>query len=148
MPESERQKMIRQYAAGDITWRVLRESGFENYVEVLARAGRAWPSPPYRCRRGAKCRGARDVAAALIRRGPDGAAMSEPFSLIVTDTSPLFTLVLADAPRCVASPGLRDKRSPTRFTSKRRGFTAHPELTRSSSGSTPIWMPCGSSRPT
>ena len=36
MPESERQKMIRQYAAGDITWRVLRESGFENYVEVLA----------------------------------------------------------------------------------------------------------------
>ncbi len=46
MPESERQKMIRQYAAGDITWRVLRESGFENYVEVLAALGELGLRPP------------------------------------------------------------------------------------------------------
>src|SRR5271168_2538227 len=32
--------------------------------------------------------------------------MSEPFSLIVTDTSPLFTLVLADALEVLLRPGL------------------------------------------
>ena len=32
--------------------------------------------------------------------------MSEPFSLIVTDTSPLFTLVLADALDVLLRPGL------------------------------------------
>lgn len=46
MPESERQKMIRQYAAGDITWRVLRERGFDNYVEVLAALGELGLRPP------------------------------------------------------------------------------------------------------
>jgi hypothetical protein len=46
MPDSERQKMIRQYAAGDITWRVLRERGFENYVEVLAALGELGLRPP------------------------------------------------------------------------------------------------------
>jgi hypothetical protein len=32
--------------------------------------------------------------------------MSKPFSLIVTDTSPLFTLVLADALDVLLRPGL------------------------------------------
>jgi hypothetical protein len=34
MSESEKQKLIRQYAAGEITWRALRERGFVDYVEV------------------------------------------------------------------------------------------------------------------
>jgi hypothetical protein len=39
MSESEKQKLIRQYAAGEITWHALRGRGFGNYVEVLAGLG-------------------------------------------------------------------------------------------------------------
>ncbi len=46
MSESERQKLIRQYAAGDVTWRALREHGFEDYVEVLAALGELGRRPP------------------------------------------------------------------------------------------------------
>jgi hypothetical protein len=46
MPESEKEKLIRQYAAGEITWHALRERGFENYVEVLAGLGELGLRPP------------------------------------------------------------------------------------------------------
>lgn len=46
MSESEKQKLIRQYAAGEITWRALRERGFVNYVEVLAGLGELGLRPP------------------------------------------------------------------------------------------------------
>jgi hypothetical protein len=39
MPESEKRTLIRQYAAGEITWRALRERGYENYLDVLAELG-------------------------------------------------------------------------------------------------------------
>jgi hypothetical protein len=39
MPESEKEKLIRQYAAGEITWHALREQGFDNYVQVLGVLG-------------------------------------------------------------------------------------------------------------
>jgi len=39
MPESEKEKMLRQYAAGEITWHTMRERGFENYLDVLAGLG-------------------------------------------------------------------------------------------------------------
>jgi len=39
MTENEKEKLIRQYAAGEVTWRSLRERGFDNYVEVLAGLG-------------------------------------------------------------------------------------------------------------
>jgi hypothetical protein len=37
--EDEREKLIRQYAAGEITWYALRELGFDNYVQVLGALG-------------------------------------------------------------------------------------------------------------
>jgi hypothetical protein len=46
MSESEKQKLIRQYAAGEITWRALRERGFVDYVEVLAGLGELGLRPP------------------------------------------------------------------------------------------------------
>jgi hypothetical protein len=46
MSESEKQKLIRRYAAGEITWRALRERGFVNYVEVLAGLGELGLRPP------------------------------------------------------------------------------------------------------
>ena len=35
MTETEREKLIRQYAAGEVTWHSLREQGFDDYVAVL-----------------------------------------------------------------------------------------------------------------
>jgi hypothetical protein len=46
MSKSEREQLIRQYAAGEIAWRTLRERGFENYVEVLAGLGELGLRPP------------------------------------------------------------------------------------------------------
>jgi hypothetical protein len=46
MSESEKQKLIRQYAAGEMTWRALRERGFADYVEVLAGLGELGLRPP------------------------------------------------------------------------------------------------------
>jgi hypothetical protein len=37
--QNERDKLIRQYAAGEITWSALRERGFENYLQVLGALG-------------------------------------------------------------------------------------------------------------
>lgn len=39
MPQSEKEMLIRRYAAGEITWRALRERGFDNYLDVLAGLG-------------------------------------------------------------------------------------------------------------
>lgn len=43
---SERDRLIRQYAAGDITWSALRERGFANYLDVLAALGERGLRPP------------------------------------------------------------------------------------------------------
>lgn len=39
MTETERDTLIRRYAAGDITWSELRERGFDNFLDVLAALG-------------------------------------------------------------------------------------------------------------
>ncbi len=39
MTPKEKETLIRQYAAGEITWHALRERGFDNYVEVLSGLG-------------------------------------------------------------------------------------------------------------
>jgi len=36
MSPTETESLIRQYAAGELTWHTLRERGFDNYLEVLA----------------------------------------------------------------------------------------------------------------
>ncbi len=46
MPEDEKQKMIRQYAAGEITWHTMRERGFDSYLDVLAGLGELGLRPP------------------------------------------------------------------------------------------------------
>jgi len=39
MTSGEKEKLIRQYAAGEISWHELRERGFEDYIQVLAALG-------------------------------------------------------------------------------------------------------------
>lgn len=39
MTESEKQKLIRRYAAREVTWHSLQERGFSDYVEVLGALG-------------------------------------------------------------------------------------------------------------
>lgn len=38
--------LIRQYAAGKITWSALRERGFDNYLDVLTALGKLGLRPP------------------------------------------------------------------------------------------------------
>ena len=37
--DEEKERLLRAYAGGDITWTALREYGFENYVQVLGGLG-------------------------------------------------------------------------------------------------------------
>jgi hypothetical protein len=46
MAEDEKAKLIRRYAAGEVTWHVLRERGFDNYVQVLGALGELGLRPP------------------------------------------------------------------------------------------------------
>ena len=46
MRDTDREKLIRQYAAGEITWYALREHGFEDYIEVLGALGALGLRPP------------------------------------------------------------------------------------------------------
>ncbi|KQP56261.1 MULTISPECIES: hypothetical protein [unclassified Methylobacterium] len=41
-----RETLIRDYAAGDVSWKALREAGFEDYVTVLAHLGELGLRPP------------------------------------------------------------------------------------------------------
>ena len=43
---SEKENLIRQYAAGAVTWHELRERGFDDYVEVLSMLGEQGLRPP------------------------------------------------------------------------------------------------------
>jgi hypothetical protein len=46
MTENEKENLIRQYAAGDITWHSLQERGLDNYVQVLGVLGALGLRPP------------------------------------------------------------------------------------------------------
>ena len=46
MTASEKEKLIRQYAAGEITWHALRERGFDDYAQVLGALGELGLRPP------------------------------------------------------------------------------------------------------
>jgi hypothetical protein len=67
MQLTERETLIRRYAAGDITWHELRERGFENYVQVLAGLGELGLRPPVAPMEGPN-RAARERGRALIRK--------------------------------------------------------------------------------
>ncbi len=44
--DTQREKLIRQYAAGEITWQSLRQRGFDNYLDVLGGLGDLGLRPP------------------------------------------------------------------------------------------------------
>ena len=44
--ETDKEALIRQYAAGEISWRTLQERGFADYVEVLGALGELGLRPP------------------------------------------------------------------------------------------------------
>ena len=46
MLDPERERLIRQYAAGEMSWRTLNERGFDDYVQVLAALGELGLRPP------------------------------------------------------------------------------------------------------
>jgi hypothetical protein len=46
MTENEREKLARQYAAGEVTWSSLRKLGFDSYLDVLAVLGELGLRPP------------------------------------------------------------------------------------------------------
>ena len=69
MTDNDREKLIRQYAAGEITWRTLLERGFDDYVQVLGALGELGLRPPVAPMRGP------NVAARERGRGTLGAAL-------------------------------------------------------------------------
>ena len=62
-----RERMLREYAAGDLSWTILRERGFENYVQVLAGLGELGLRPPIAPMDGPNV-AARERGRAIIRR--------------------------------------------------------------------------------
>jgi hypothetical protein len=66
MDDLEKQKLIRQYAAGEISWHTLRERGFDDYVQVLGALGELGLRPPVAAMRGPNVE-ARRRGRALIR---------------------------------------------------------------------------------
>jgi hypothetical protein len=66
MHTAERETLLRQYAAGDISWRELRERGFEDYIEVLGGLGELGLRPPVAPMQGPNL-AARERGRAIIR---------------------------------------------------------------------------------
>lgn len=46
MTETDKEKLIRQYAACEIGWSALRLHGFDNYLDVLTELGKLGLRPP------------------------------------------------------------------------------------------------------
>lgn len=63
----ERNRLLRDYAAGRISWLELRRRGFADYVEVLAGLGEIGLRPPVAPMEGPS-REARERGRALLRR--------------------------------------------------------------------------------
>jgi hypothetical protein len=67
MTEIEKERLIRRYAAGEVTWHDLREDGFEDYVQVLGALGELGLRPPVAAMEGPN-REARERGRALVRK--------------------------------------------------------------------------------
>ena len=46
MTDTDGEKLICQYASGEITWRALRERGFDNHAQVFGGLGELGLRPP------------------------------------------------------------------------------------------------------
>jgi hypothetical protein len=62
-----RTDLLRDYAAGEVSWRALREQGFEDYIQVLAGLGELGLRPPLAPMEGPNV-AARERGRALIQR--------------------------------------------------------------------------------
>ena len=73
-PPVDRAGLLRGYAAGRVTWRDLREHGFDDYIQVLGGLGELGLRPPIAPMSGphleARQRG-RALIARLLRTPPD-----------------------------------------------------------------------------
>jgi hypothetical protein len=73
MTETDKEMMIRRYAAGEITWSTMRERGIDNFVEVLADLGRFGLRQPVATMEGpnreARERGRAIIREAVLRQG-------------------------------------------------------------------------------
>ncbi len=68
MPDSDsRERMLREYAAGRLSWSELRERGFADYVEVLGGLGELGLRPPIAPMEGPNVT-ARERGRAILRR--------------------------------------------------------------------------------
>ncbi len=72
MTETVDERLIRQYAAGEITWRALRMRGIESYLDVLAGLGRLGLRPPVAPMEGPNV-AARQRGLALLRQALEDA---------------------------------------------------------------------------
>ena len=72
MDQHAKEQLVREYAAGEITWHTLRERGFQDYVEVLGTLGELGLRPPLAAMEGpnvaARERGRRLIREALQAR--------------------------------------------------------------------------------
>jgi hypothetical protein len=72
MDDREKEQLIRQYSAGEVSWHTLRERGFGDYVEVLGALGELGLRPPIAPMRGpnveARRRGRTLIREALRRQ--------------------------------------------------------------------------------
>ena len=66
MTDSDKETLIRQYAAGEVTWHALRDRGFDNFIQVLGALGELGLRPPVARMEGPN-RAARERGRAIIR---------------------------------------------------------------------------------
>ena len=69
--DQRREKLLRDYAAGKVSWPTLRRNGFEDYIAVLGGLGALGLRPPIAPLEGPN-RAARERGRALLRRALAG----------------------------------------------------------------------------
>ena len=73
MSASERETLLREYAAGRATWSELRERGFDDYVAVLGGLGELGLRPPMAAMSGPNV-ASRERGRAIVRQALQDAA--------------------------------------------------------------------------
>jgi hypothetical protein len=67
MTDVDKEQLVRRYAAGEVTWHMLRERGFDDYVQVLGVLGHLGLRPPVAAMKGANL-AARERGREILRR--------------------------------------------------------------------------------
>ena len=73
--DQRRENLLRDYAAGRVSWSTLRQNGFDDYVAVLGGLGALGLRPPFAPLEGPN-RAARERGRALLRRALAGQVSS------------------------------------------------------------------------